>query len=126
MTREQIETYFETWLPRLRLTHWDIFINWDEPPPEGESAITTWAYAYDSAMFRFAPSYDTWTERYAEATVVHELLHLVARDLDVAIDACHSQLSGRARALAKARTDHEMEGVVDRVATVLVALTTTA
>lgn len=122
MTREGIETLVAEWLPRMHLSHWKVTIDWSKPVEDDTAALVEREDTYDITTMRFSAEYPTWTEQYAEWTVVHELMHLVTRDLEQAVEASHDSLPAAARKLADARFEHELEGVVDRTARVLVEL----
>jgi hypothetical protein len=122
MTRDFIEECVERWLPRLRLTHWAVKVDWNQLPPEGDEAECLPLDSYDVATLRFGRDFSKWDARYAEGVVVHELLHLVTRDLQIATDNVQKLLPKAARPLAESVLNHEIEGVVDRIAAVLVAV----
>lgn len=120
MTREQIEALFRSWAPRLRLGHWTITFDWTKPSPKGTWAAVTFEDSYDVAIVRVGAEHDTWDPTVGEQVVVHELMHLVMRDAQRAVELTHKLLEPQARRLARVQFDHELEGVVDRMATVLV------
>lgn len=121
-TRQDIETYVARWLPLLRLTHWAVTLDWGTPADDGDDASIHPTESYDLARMRLSSDFAKWTPTYAEGVVVHELLHLVTRDLEHAADLTHGLLPKAARELAEAHFTHEVEGVVDRIAAVLVAV----
>lgn len=112
------------WMPRLGLTHWKVKVNWNKAADEDADASTDLETPYDLATIRFATAWDTWAPDYAETVVVHELLHLVTRDMEEAVGLAFEALPKPARKLAESWHHHELEGVVDRIASSLVALAT--
>lgn len=120
MTRRRIEQLVKTWQRRLKLDHWDVEVDWTKPPSEGAFA-TCWRFnQYDRANLYIDPGFGSWSESFAERTIVHELLHLIARDLDRAIADVESFLAPESYMALDKRYEHEIEGVVDRLATILV------
>lgn len=122
MTAERINAMVASWADRLGLSHWQIQVDWSGLTPNGEQALVHPADSYDTATLQFHAEFTAWTPAWAEWVVVHELLHLVMRDQDSTVEAVIDLLPAKARALAENRYEHEAEGVVDRLAAVLVAL----
>jgi hypothetical protein len=123
MTRDAIEGLVRAWAPRLGLSHWEIEIAWDETLLPSEMANVVTESAYDGAFVTFNTDLvENRDAEYVEATVVHELVHIVMRDLDATLPPVLDLVPKGAAALARARYEHEIEGVVDRMAGVLVAL----
>lgn len=124
MTSDWLEECVARWVPRLGLTHWAIEFDWDRPvpPEENTEAMVERTDSYDVATMRFSAKYLTWTAAWAEWVVVHELIHLVTRDLEHAAEAAQELLPKKARKLAAAHFHHEVEGVIDRLAAVLLAV----
>lgn len=121
LTREDIASLVDVWQERLRLTHWEIRIDWENEPGEDELANVNWSF-YDVATLRFAATYPMWSRREANWTVVHELMHIVMRDLQEGVESAERVLPASAYRLFDARFQHELEGVVDRTAALLIEL----
>lgn len=122
MTRADIEEIALTWRERLNLAHWTIRFSYPAEIEGDPLAETIGHDDYDHAEIRFSPSFPSWTREYANTVVVHELMHLVTRDLARACESLDELLSAGARSLFKSWFDHELEGVVDRTAALLVGL----
>jgi hypothetical protein len=118
--RDDIEYILSVWQGRLNLTHWVVKVDWDEPLEDVEANIM-WG-SYDQATVRFNTAHDKWSRRYTNETVVHELLHLVLRDLQNGVESAEAALSASAYRLFENRFQHELEGVVERLALLLVGL----
>jgi hypothetical protein len=122
VTREQIEKLVADWIPRLGLEHWQVEIDWDkEPEVESSQAEVSWSASYDRAELHFRSNYGEWDLRRAEQIVVHELLHVALRDLNMAGISVIGALEGPAAQIFSDWFDHELEGFVDRLAKALVA-----
>jgi len=117
-----VEGLVAEWLPRLGLGHWQVTVDWNAFTPEGEAARISPADDYDTARLQVSSEWATWTVEWAEWTIVHELLHIAMRDVDLAAYAGFDELSGRASRLVTARYTHEVEGMVDRLAAALIAM----
>ena len=122
MTKRQVEALVRDWKKRLKLDHWDIKVDWSRSPREDCYATTTRRTQYDIAELLFDSEYATWTEDFTAKLVVHELLHIVTRDLDRVIADVEEVMHLETFRLLDKRYEHEIEGVVDRLATILVDL----
>lgn len=111
MTQKQIERLVKDWQKRLRLDHWEIRIDWNSQA--ASIAENERSNFYDSAIIRLGTAWPTWSADYAEQTIVHELLHCHDRDLQQAVKALEGDQTW---------ATHEIEGLVDRLAMVLVSL----
>jgi hypothetical protein len=122
MTRPQLVRIVEVWQSRLRLTHWDLTVDTDTPANGEAIAECIRHHSYDTADLRFRPDWPTWSRRYANDTVVHELMHLQERDLSEAVNTAQLFCHPEAWKQFNDRCEHEREGLVDRLATILVDL----
>lgn len=122
MTSTDIVGLVRAWAPRLGLSHWEIDVTWDETLTDDVANVVVES-SYDGARITLrADLVEHPDAEYVEATVVHELLHVVMRDLDATLPPVLDLLPRGAASLARARYEHESEGIVDRLATVLVRL----
>lgn len=119
MTRHQIETAVRVWQTRLKLDHWDIRVDWDNPSGGGDVASSEIQDLYDSVTLRFDSRHGDWKVPYGTQTVIHELLHLHERDLAEAVKSVKPLIGLPAYEVFWQRYDHEREGLIDRVATIL-------
>lgn len=117
MTRQQMETLTRQWQRRLRLSNWEITIDWDEQCPEDADAATSWADTYDFATMKFSPKHVGWTDAYAERTVIHELIHLHDRDRLEVFEEIETCLSPDVYRIFSGVMTRHTEGLVDRLAT---------
>src|SRR5690242_15181803 len=115
MTRENIEAIVTEWVPRLGLSHWELKVDWSRPAGDDNDAEFERAEWYDVASLFFSPKYVYWARNYAERVVLHELMHLVTRDLDGTVDRARSLLPSAARRLAEKEYERAIEGVVERM-----------
>ena len=121
MTRKQIEATVRVWQTRLGLDGWKITVDYAETPDDSYAEIKP-DVAYDSATLILSPGYVGWTPAVANVTIVHELLHLLVRDIDATVEDARSQLHPQASAQVEKRYEHEVEGFVDRLAARIVEL----
>ena len=121
MTREHLELIVREWQRRLNIPHWRVTIDWDEPANENNYAeITRTGALYEGARMRLEPGYETWPLELANELIAHELMHAVMFDLQAAVESAEEVMTGAAFKLFEHRFVHELEGVVDRLALMLV------
>jgi hypothetical protein len=119
--RAEMERITRVWQERMRLTYWEITFDWSTPlDPEETLGEIIRNNPYDDAKIRFAANFAEWDRRFANVVIVHELMHLLTRDLEEAAESAGALLGASAGKLFQARLDYELEGVVDRTAAVLV------
>lgn len=127
MTRKEVERILAVWKKRLGLDCWDIKIRWeiDIEPDTGEVAEAEIRVHpdYEQASIRVnRDKFPTWSDEHANATVVHELLHVFERGSNLAVQSAGLLMTDAAYRLLWDRYEHESEGWVDRLAFVLVRL----
>ena len=122
MTKAGIERLVRVWTGRLGLERWKIDVDFTKPCGEDNIAEAERSGFYDRATIRFEPGWAKWTPEYAEATLVHELLHLLHRDTDQAFDDIEGQLQRDAWIMAERRYRQAMEGFIERMACRLVEI----
>lgn len=119
MKKPEIEQTVRAWQTRLGLDGWTIAIAFAEIPDNSYSQIAP-EDDYDRATLTISPSHINWTQPFANQTIVHELLHLLVRDIDVMVEDAREQLHPQASAQIEKRYEHEIEGLVDRLASRIV------
>jgi hypothetical protein len=123
VTREHLEAIVREWQRRLNIPHWRIVINWEKQldPAETFAEIDREGNSqYEAAELRFASNATTWNVTMANEIVVHELMHMLASDLDVAVASSADAMTGPAYKVFGARVLHELEGLIDKVALLFV------
>lgn len=122
MTNKQVEQLVADWQVRLGLERWKITFAWDRPTSSATNAIIHRDAMYDAAILRLSKTWATWTPDKLAAVLVHELLHLHFRDIDQSIEAVKSTLHPDAWTMVNSRYEHEVEGLIDRLAHRLVEI----
>lgn len=118
-----LERVLATWVGRLRLSHWDIKIDWTKTAGDDNHAEVDTEEDYDLAVIRVhLEGFREWSQRFANETIVHELVHVMQRDLNLAARAIEKRVHPAVFEMHADRWLHEWEGAVDRTATVLVEL----
>jgi hypothetical protein len=125
VTRHELEAIVAWWIPRLGLTHWDISVCWstedDDNPFQAEDhtahASTYRCRDYDVAKVYFNPrEHKDWNRVTAHRHAVHELLHLVTREVEFVLDMLDGQLHRDVDTLVTRSHRHGVEGAIDRLA----------
>lgn len=125
MSREELERLVRVWIVRLGLDRWQIRIIWDASEFQGEEPhARTWrARDYDEARIYLNPTTSAeWSRDEAERHIVHELLHLVTREAEFVLDLLEGRFSSSEAELVERVHSHAIEGIVDRLAAILVEL----
>jgi len=122
MTLSDVAELVAGWQEPLGLTTWNLTIELVANPGDNDDALASCTPdgPYERATLQFADALLQYPPRRVEEAVVHELLHLTCRDLTFAIQDAEEQLGPVAGPMFHNRTLHELEGVVDKVATLLV------
>lgn len=87
LTREDIETILREWQKRLKLSHWIITINWDEPTDEDNEAEYAAEDWYNQCSIKISKEWEQWERRHANVVLAHELVHLHLHEMHVAVNA---------------------------------------
>lgn len=114
----------EFWADRLYLHGWEFDVEF-AVRPEGRSsswiACVKTDSQYDEATLQFnKEKLKELKQTQIDVYIVHELLHVMMRDLDEAIESVMEFFSHREWTLWKERVDHEEEGLVMRLAEIIV------
>jgi hypothetical protein len=122
VTQKQFEQYVAEWQTRLGLERWQLTHSWEKPLVRGANAVITRSSSYDTASLRVARDWQSWPADKLAWNVVHELLHLHMRDVDQTVAPVKDALHPDAWAMFNARYEHEIEGVIDRLAARIVEI----
>jgi len=122
MTLSDVAELVAGWQEPLGLTTWNLTIELVANPGDNDDALAACmpSIHYEQATLQFAEALLRHTPRRVEEAVVHELLHLTCRDLASVFEDAEEQLGPVAGPMFHNRTLHELEGIVDKVATLLV------
>jgi hypothetical protein len=117
----EVERLLAEWQRRLGLERWQIVVDWDEPTDEAEALAEIEAESpYDYARLRLSPDWSHWDRRWLNLTLVHELCHLLVRELWPAVESVEEFVPVPAWRVFRARFEHVEEQLVDRLATLYV------
>lgn len=122
MTKRQVEQLVADWQQRLGLERWKIAFAWDRPTSSAVHAVIHRDDQYDTAILRLSKVWETWSEEKLAMVIAHELLHLHFRDVDRTIASVKDTLHPDAWSMVNARYEHEVEGLIDRLAHRLVEI----
>lgn len=125
MTLGQLRTRVAFWQRKLGLQHWTLrveIVDGFDDSPDSDARCSA-ADQYDVANLDFKGAFlDAAEFEEVETTIIHELLHVMMRDFDQAIERVDDQLAKAAADLWHAQVLHEREGVVDRLSKVIFLL----
>lgn len=119
MTKREVTSLLRELQVRMHLRHWDIEVDWHTPAEPGNEATLWVANTYDDAVLYLDRAWRSWSPYKMRQTLLHELGHALTRDLVQAVQSVKDEISGEAWNLYQDRFFHELEGVVDRYATIL-------
>lgn len=128
MTRAELERIVRTWQRRLGLERWRVELvtdeaRWFRTGHDDEHASTWRSNSYDQARLYVNPDeWRDWSPHDAHEHVVHELVHLLHRDLEHVLDHVEPLLHADAYKVAESALEHALEQTVDRIARRLVEL----
>lgn len=123
MTQDKILDLVGHWQEFLGLGHWTVGVDFSEPcDGEGADARIFRTHWYDTATMYLASDWPSWDVQKTNELIAHELLHLHFRDLDRAWDSTEEHVSSKVWKALDSRVQHEIEGLVDRLARKFVEL----
>jgi hypothetical protein len=122
MTEKQLGRIVWTWQKRLGLATWDLKLNFVDPCNSDADATTWRSNTYERAEIRFGDDWKTWTKAFSNVIVVHELVHLLTRDVEESMKPALEGLHAEAAKQIDKQQDREIESLVDRLAYRLVEL----
>lgn len=131
--RQRIENYVWRWAELLKLRHFEIVIVWpedysrwpetDDNWPNFKESSHDFAATFRSKNYEHARLYFNEAllarigdDRLVEATVVHELLHIVCKDVEGVLDLIDGQLHRDVDSIVTEAFGNAHEAVIDRLA----------
>ena len=119
--KKDIDKLIRVWKKRLRMDYFVVVFEPDEEP-EGESNATIFQPTdYQYAYLAMRPGWQTIDPLVMNVRIVHELLHLVFRDMDGVVKNYLSKLlHNDAAMVVTEQYQHHNEGVIERLALILV------
>lgn len=121
MTRKDTERLLERWRQRL-VPEWHVEIDWDEQADEGNDGQVWRPTDYFRATILVGENWSKMTDAEQEQTVLHELLHLLLRDLRETFKRFDGQVHRDTYNALDETWMHGEEGLVDRLAWSLTGL----
>lgn len=122
MTQAKILKLVASWQEFLGLSQWDIAVDFDTPTGEEANAHIFRFNQYDKAILYLNQDWKSWNLRHTNELIAHEMLHLLARDLEQAWQSVDNHVTDEVFMALDDRFVHELEGLVDRLALKLVEL----
>ncbi len=117
--KKQLARIITEWRSRLALDHVTIDVIWSEEPenPEALASVDV-SDLYDQAELRFRTDWSDHDIQMLNRIVVHELLHIMFRDMGQAIRSVNvtGALSYDVKAIWHDRCHDAEEGLIDRLA----------
>ena len=75
--------YIARWLPLLGLHVWKVRVAWDKPIRGKPNAEIVVSDKLKSGVIALAKDYESWSDYWAETTIIHELLHCSHKAVDL-------------------------------------------
>jgi len=119
--RAWAQASLDAWSAKLT-PEWDVAVEWDLPTEGLAGARASCRYGPDDfvARLRFAEDWAAWSRDEFEQVLVHELLHLVLRDVEwIVRGLAADHVDELAHAVLSSAQGHEIERVIWRLSTVL-------
>jgi hypothetical protein len=114
------EVAVRAWQERLGLGSWDITVKVE--PVEGQDNAWGACFPHDDYEVATIVIEPDVPGEQLERIIVHELLHLVVRDLDWSAHQLEETLGPIIGAMFNTQFEHELESVVDKLAVMLVKM----
>jgi hypothetical protein len=127
MTPQGFEERIDFWrvqLAPLGLSHWRFEFEYsddleDNTGGDADAGVRVHK-SYDTAFWDVTKRLLEMDQAEVDKTIVHELMHVVMRDLNSVEQDMLEELGGRQAALLEERLEHEIEGLVERLARAIV------
>lgn len=127
MTQAQLEKRLRRLQTAMNLDHWNIEVKFVDVCADNEDAgaAVMRSPSYDAAEIHVSTKHTAeLTDFEVDVTLAHELMHVLMRDYDAAINQVLEYVPEKQRAVFDAWLDHAEEGVVDRLARTVVSCLT--
>lgn len=124
MTQDQIKALVEIYRQDL-LPEWEVtieFLDYDDPEGDNAASVSR-SEDYHTATLSLFKGWETnWGEgeRCIETTIVHELIHVLCRDVDRSVDLVKQSISPETFQVFWSFYRHAHEGCVERLAQYIV------
>lgn len=124
MTEAQARLLISEWQGTLKLDHWRLEVKFVEQAhtEDGNAVIATCDPSDDYDQAKIEITRSTLKEKDCEETIVHELLHVVFREVEGVQALYRPAVLNVVADTIDVALLHAVEGTVDRLAYVLVAL----
>lgn len=124
MTQGQIKSLVECYRQDL-LPEWRVkikFLDYDDPEGDNSASISRSEDYHTATISLFKGWEDGWGygDRCIETTIVHELIHVLCRDMDGSVEMVKQSISPETFKVFWAFYRHAHEGVVERLAQFIV------
>jgi hypothetical protein len=81
--RESMEGFVDRWLPLLGMHVWKVRIVWEKPIRGRHNAEILVSDKLKAAVIALNRDFETWSDYWAETTIIHELLHCLHKPVDL-------------------------------------------
>lgn len=119
--KKRLLDLIQEWQGKLRLSHWRIVVEWDDPAPENAVLQVHPIPEIHHATLRVGTFFSR-NDREQQNAVVHELIHCHAEPIWQTVDTTLNQLSPQARSLMTEVLRAQFEQLVDALATSFVPI----
>lgn len=124
MTQDQIKALVEIYRQDL-LPEWEVeveFFDYDDPEGDNAASVSRSEDYFTATLSLFKGWETNWGEdnSYMEVTLVHELIHILCRDVDRSVDLVKQSISPETFQVFWSFYRHAREGTVERLAQFIV------
>lgn len=106
----------------MAVSHWHVRIEFDSVEGgAGARGAIWWTFQYDECTLHLPPGWREYDDVEFVRLIAHELGHLICRDLEMTFKSAEVSMNKHAWQQFRTRYVHEIEGVVDRYATIIAA-----
>lgn len=124
ITEDELRNRFARWVRALRLGHWQFDIRLtEEPQVDTNEAEIVMSDDYDYGWITFKATWKDWSRKLLDEVIVHELVHAILHDLQVAALEGRDGYNKEAARLFTRRLTHELEKATDAITVTILANT---